>query len=61
MNKQRIFGWFEEMLGQRTVVKSLLRFRPGVAFRRSYRDGRLNAVSYQAWLRWYTPLCERGY
>lgn len=58
--KQCIFGWFDVMIGQQTVVRRLLRFNPGVRFAKSYRDGKLNVVSYQSWLRWYTPLCERG-
>lgn len=35
-----------------SVVRRLLRFKA---------SGEFNAgVSYEAWLRWYTPLCERG-
>ena len=48
---QCVFGWFEAMLGQESRVRSLMRFGKG---------GKLHEVSYEAWLRWYSPLSSRG-
>lgn len=38
----------------RSAVETLCRFKP------SADGGSWAACSYEAWLRWYTPLCERG-
>ena len=60
MNKQCIFGWFEGMV-QESVVRTLNRWHRNRWFGNwNYRDGGLQEVGYQAWLRWYSPLCERG-
>jgi hypothetical protein len=60
--KQCIFGWFDSMLGQESVVRRLMRFEPDRVDGRNGRhiEGKLYAVNYGQWLRWYSPLCERG-
>lgn len=52
MNKQCIFGWFDSMLGQESVVRRLMRWTP--------ERGLLRSVSYDQWQRFYSPLSSRG-
>ena len=57
--KQCIFGWFEVMVQQSRVL-TLKRWTASKWTTAGFTDGRLVEVGYQSWLRWYTPLCERG-
>lgn len=45
----------------RSAVESLCRWKP-VRFLvdGSAKGGELASVTYEAWLRWYSPLCSRG-
>jgi hypothetical protein len=57
--RQCIFGWFEGMMQQSRVL-TLNRWTGCRWVKHGYLDAQLVRVGYQAWLRWYPPLCERG-
>lgn len=68
---QYVFEFFVILASGRRNVERLCRFTPecvGKVFevegeRTQYqrvRGGVLRTVAYEAWLRWYSPLCEKG-
>ena len=46
--KEEMFGWFEESAPWEKTVSRVKRLDVG------------KLVSYEAWLRWFTPLCSWG-
>lgn len=62
--KQSVFSFFTvASYGGRRTVEHLCRFnaeRFSVLGKFIANSGKLCGIEYEAWLRFYTPLCERG-
>jgi len=59
---QYVFSFFVvASYGVRRSVESLCRFNPDrVSVGGKHIEGKLRRIEYEDWLRWYSPLCERG-
>lgn len=58
---QCVFNFFAVIGQGRRNVERLCRFNPDrFGSAGAFIEGKLHRVDYESWLRWYTPLCDKG-